>query len=539
MTEDSATQQITLAGQPKGEGRSLGEFLRAFQIDTSAAIAATYALSMFLLVAVAGVAWDWTRMTAMDSELQNAADQAALAAATQLDGKVDAIDRATLAASNLVTNGSLMSNDGGTYALAVEGLVFFDGHDQSTDTFGPITTDDVEARAVTVTIAPREAVYALTPVIGLFRSGGVNAQASAALGSAICNTPPVMMCNPLEDDDLDFDPANYIGRGLKLITDNDNGAPGNFGFLTNGEGTGASDLASALGYDNPPGECQPTGRVTTEPGLKDVVFNAINTRFDLDINGANTCPGGAANCTAAPISRKDLVKKTKNSANCGASGNNSWQQPAIGTRYIPPAPPAVMTPTQRDAVKVMGHPRDKCHAWSLNGNCGQDSYGIVGTGDWDRDLFFKVNYGWDGTWIANTGLPSDATRYEVYLWETARYLNDPTLLQDAEKHQFDGTNWATASPICRAQGTARRRTVTAAVINCREQGVSGRSDADVAHWVELFLVQPSFTRRVGGSSSTKLTDANDVYVEVIRSVDIGGDGTEGAVVRRDTPYLIR
>lgn len=543
MTEDSATQQITLAGQPKGEGRSLGAFLRAFCVDTSAAIAATYALSMFVLVAIAGVAWDWTRMTAMDSELQNAADQAALAAATQLDGKVDAIDRATLAASNLVSNGSLMSNDGGTYELAVQSLVFFDGYNQAADTFGPVTTDDDDARAVTVTIAPREAVYTMTPVVGLIRSGEVIAQASATLGSAICNTPPVMLCNPLEDDGLDFNPANYIGRGLKLITDNDNGAPGNFGFLANGDATGASNLAAALGYDDPPGNCVPGNGVTTEPGLKDVVFNALNTRFDLDINGANTCPGGDANCTAAPISRKDLVKKTKNGANCGINGQG-WKQAAVGTRYFPPSA-RMLTALERADVKVIGHPRDLCHAWSESGDCAVDSYGIIGTGVWDRDAFFQVNYGWDNaTWKANqalkdlTKVADNPTRYEVYLWETDRYLAGQ--LTNAEKHQSDGSNWATATPICRGQGTAARRTITAAVINCQAEGVQGRTpDVDVAHWVELFLVEPSITRRKAGSSSEKLTDANDVYVEVIRAVDVGGDGSTGEVVRRDVPYLIR
>ncbi|MHA6334645.1 pilus assembly protein TadG-related protein [Qipengyuania sp. CAU 1752] len=545
MTEDSATQQVTLAGQPKGEGRSLGAFLRAFCIDTSAAIAATYALSMFVLVAIAGVAWDWTRMTAMDSELQNAADQAALAAATQLDGKVDAIDRATLAASNLVRNGSLMSNDGGTYDLAVQSLVFFDGYNQTTDTFGPVTTDDDDARAVTVTIAPREAVYTMTPVVGLIRSGEVIAQASATLGSAICNTPPVMLCNPLEDDGLDFNPANYIGRGLKLITDNDNGAPGNFGFLANGDATGAANLAAALGYDDPPGNCVPGNGVTTEPGLKDVVFNALNTRFDISVNGANTCPGGAANCTAAPISRKNLVKKTTNGANCGITGQG-WQQPAVGTRYIAPFDATtqqarMMNSGERAAVKVIGHPRDLCHAWSEAGNCAVDSYGVIGTGTWDRDAFFQVNYPTVGAW--STVVP-DAdgngiiTRYEVYLWETERYFAGQ--LTNAEKHQSDGSNWATATPICRGEGTAARRTITAAVINCQAEGVQGRTpDVDVAHWVELFLVEPSFTRRVAGSSSAKLTDANDVYVEVVRAVDVGGDGSTGEVVRRDVPYLIR
>ena len=50
-----------------------------------AAIAPTVALSLFGLIAAGGLAFDYARLAAMDTELQNAADQAALAAATQLD----------------------------------------------------------------------------------------------------------------------------------------------------------------------------------------------------------------------------------------------------------------------------------------------------------------------------------------------------------------------------------------------------------------------------------------------------------------------
>ena len=59
--------------------------LERFRVDESAAIAPTFALSLFALIAVGGIAFDYARLAAMDTELQNAADQAALAAASQLD----------------------------------------------------------------------------------------------------------------------------------------------------------------------------------------------------------------------------------------------------------------------------------------------------------------------------------------------------------------------------------------------------------------------------------------------------------------------
>lgn len=527
----------------------IGSFAR----DESAAVASTFAIAMFALVGIAGVAWDWTRMTALDSELQNAADQAALAAATQLDGKESAIDRATAAASGLVANVTLMANDGEGTALTVAedgGLVFYEGYDQLNDSFESTTTDDADARVVTVTVAPREAFFVLTPVVGIFRSNGISAKATASLGSAICNTPPVMICDPLEDDGGEFNPADYIGVGLKLLTDNGTGAPGNFGFLSNGLDNGTPQLATNLGHDILYGNCQSSSQVLTEPGQKDVVFNAINTRFDLDIAGANSCPDGDANCTAAPISRKDLVKQNDNGSNCGYSRNStgaSWQQPSFATRYAPPSA-RNLTTTEQSQVKFMGYPRDLCHAWSEAGDCSEDDQGLIGNGQWDRDTFFKVNYNWTPSqWQTNTGLGSNATRYEVYDWETKR-LAAGALASTERKQTFSGKS-AIATPVCRAPGNPQRRVMTAAVIKCGAEGVSGRDTANVSAWVEFFLVEPSVYREDRSfeiqnngnlkEAPKKLTDDNQVYVEIIRAVDVGGDGGSGEVVRRDVPYLIR
>ena len=54
--------------------------------NTDGAVAPTVALSLVALIAAGGIAFDYARMASMDTELQNAADQAVLAAASQLDG---------------------------------------------------------------------------------------------------------------------------------------------------------------------------------------------------------------------------------------------------------------------------------------------------------------------------------------------------------------------------------------------------------------------------------------------------------------------
>jgi len=72
-----------------------------------------------------------------------------------------------------------------------------------------------------------------------------------------------------------------------------------------------------------------------------------------------------------------------------------------------------------------------------------------------------------------------------------------------------------------------------AVVNCTQQDVHGQSqNVLVAKWVELFLVEPSLTR--------DRTVKGDIYVEVIRETNAGGNApTNAQVVKRDVPYLVR
>ena len=78
--------------------------------DDNAAVAPTVALSLTALIGVGGLAFDYAHMVALDTELQNAADQAALAAATQLDGSSGSRARATAAAQSLLRNTSMFAD---------------------------------------------------------------------------------------------------------------------------------------------------------------------------------------------------------------------------------------------------------------------------------------------------------------------------------------------------------------------------------------------------------------------------------------------
>lgn len=506
--------------------------------DQRGATAATFGLALFALVAVGGLGFDYARLAGMDSELQNAADQAALAGASQLDGKTGACLRASAAATTLVANLTLLANDGDGTAVtitaepdcdAVGNIRFYQ------DSSRTPATDDSNANFIEIFIGFRTANYAFTPLVAAI-SGDTDAAALAGLGSAICRVPPVMFCNPAEplgntNVDFAFDANALAGSGMKLITGNAT-APGNFGFLESGFGSGASNLAAALGYNNVPGDCLPITGVTTKPGLNAVVMDALNTRFDLDTNGANTCPAGGT-CSPSRNVRKDLVKGN----NCGTSGQQGWQESPNPYR---PTTAANLTSNYPD---IMGHPRDLCHAISNNLSASVAAgctlaEGRIGNGAWDRDAYFLVNYGWNSaTWQSTTGLGPDASRYEVYLWEL-----DNTAISDMQQSMTGNKN-GFSYPVCRGAGvtpdetTVDRRRISAAVLNCEALNLNGsESGVPVLKWVDLFLVEPSYQRRRG---STVVTEATDVYVELIGETGSGTAGqTAGQVVQRNVPYLL-
>ena len=535
--------------------------VRSLSRNTEGAVAATVGLSLFALIAVGGIAFDYARLASLDSELQDAADQAALAAASQLDQTNGSIQRATAAAQSLLTNRTLMANDSnvsGT-AITIPTVVFYPTKaDAENDTYSfTAVASFAQAKFVRVVVAPRQAVYALTPVVGAFRSGNLSAEAVAGLGSSICKTPPVMICNPSETGgSTAFDANAYIGIGLKLVSvGNGSGAwvPGNFGYLDTGGGSsGANGIKEALGWTTPPGDCLQGNDVNTKPGASVSVTDAIDTRFDIyDSNQA--CQSGGA-CPASINSVKDLVRSANaNGGNSCRMHNQGWGEAASG--YYDLVTSATVPLAAATIPAAMGHPRDMCHAISINGSC---TGGRIGDGVWDRDAYFRTNYlrtgagtRWDNTaWKANTLLGATPTRYQVYNWEIAhrdQVIDGVTILGPNPAGASGNTKVAYGKPVCSQVQTPSygtgfvpggttpdRRRISAAVINCIANDVHGNStNVPVEKWIELFLVEPSLNRTSGK------TNAGDIYVEVISETQAGAGATASQVIRRDVPYLVK
>ncbi|MEZ5681352.1 MAG: pilus assembly protein TadG-related protein [Erythrobacter sp.] len=545
-------------------------WLGKFWSNESGASAALYALALPALVGMVGIGFDYARIASMDTELQNAADQAALAGATQLDQLSGAISRATTAARNgstgLVNNTTVFANDGNASGTTVAfsdvntGVFFYENlvdAEAATNPIDPTDSDaDSRARFIRVKADTRTANYALTPVIGAFK-GSISAEAVAGIGSAVCRIPPLMMCNPdepenNENEDFDFNPTAHIGQGL-LVVQQGFWGPGAFGFLD--LGTGAVGVQRALAWTSITGECVPVDGpevidAEIEPGLKASTQDAINTRFDM----YDTCPDGGT-CPASINSIKDVTHLSDTagvpdftggkSCTFGQNGEtDGWDEPDMP--YLPDddlALPDTETPSP------MGHPRDICHSLDTR-TCGR-----FGDGFWDRDAYFRSRYGWTpAQWQANTGLsigtgarPSTPTRFDVYKWEIknkGNTYNGATVLENL----IEGSRTNYARPVCsphKAYGAGYdpvynpdpevvdRRRMSVAVINCEAENVGGKREPyRIRKFVDVFLVQPSLKR--------DRTAKTDIYVEIIGESDAAGAGeVAGTVIRRDVPYLVK
>lgn len=523
---------------------------KALLQSTSGAVAPTVALSLFGLIAAGGIAFDYARMASLDSELQNAADQAALAAATQLDGKTGACSRAASAASALIRNDTRFANDGGGYAVTIAneatcdrtGFIKFYKNKDRSDT-GALT--DADVNFVEVTVNSRSAFFALTPIVAVLSSGPLSAKAYAGVGGAICKVPPVMMCNPAEGTGQDFPLSTDIGKGIRLVAGGSGGAwgPGNFGYLETNLGSGANVLETALGANVPGGDCISADEVTTKPGLSVSVTDAVNTRFDIYENGlVNYCDSGTGNCSPALNTRKDVVRPDISSngngnaaLNCAVgNGTNPWKLPSV--QYLPdPVSRVSTTPTN------MGFPRDICHSVSSTGDC---AAGRIGDGLWDRALYFQINHpgispATVASWAGRSGI-STLTRYDVYRWEIA--TSGALAPRSAESvSQGNGNGNATdyysySAPVC-AAGMAPsaqvrdRRILSVAVVNCAAEGIQGQTkNVHVEKFVDVFLVEPSLTR--------SRTDKADIYVEIKGEAEPLSETGAAQAFLRNVPYLI-
>ena len=506
-----------------------------FWCDEGAAIAPLYALALFGLIGMAGVGWDYGRLMSMHSELQNAADQAALAAATQLDGGDDAMVRARDAANDYLANSdsewanqTQMANDAEGRVVSDLTFHFYESYDSDTDTFGDEITDDTDgadAKVVQVVVNGRQLFFALTPVVAAFNSGTVGADAVAGVETATCNVPPLMFCIP--SGDPVFPGTTDIGKGISMhvrANQNDAWAPGNFGFLN-------------IDYPNidPNHQNHLTGMnseflgcagdaIESRTGSRTPEMRALNTRFDIYENGGQTnCDASGNFCPSQNTTKNWVVAQTFNNSltttgpACDASPNNpTWVN--VSTT------PAPNTGFPQDTTTTNGY----------------------GNGTWSGDTYMSANH--SGSTLDDvTDLDGNGSisRYEVYKWEledaSARLVKPTKVAATVTSTRVTGgtTRYGgvmycaypqsiSQTPVVPGDNQKDRRIITVAAVDCTD--LNGHEEVAIRSWVDLFLVQPADST---GSDKS-------FYAEVIGEADPPGASQSAfQYYGKNKPVLLR
>lgn len=394
------------------------------------------ALLLAVLIGFGALAIDLGRVMVLRSEMQNAADAAAIAAAAELRGDIGAQGRAATAASNLLQHDSKFAEVANLLGVNVS-LEFFcairakyDPADDEVEEFCSsgydangysVATSDAESHYVRVTLAANgdgEAYsvrLAFLPVLGGDDdSVGLTATATGGRNFYMCAFPPVMLCNPFEISGGNF--KDEMTRGGQIILKqqgSEQWAPGNFAFMQpdNDPGGGAPEIATYLADASATG-CRAPLLTTSTGSMTNQTTNGLNTRL-------------------------------------GIYANPGFNQPDDSVAY-PPAPNVMQfTAPFHDQAWRSEDPR-------------------FGTGDWDRELYFSTHHpvrptGWD-----------TMTRWDIYNWE------------------IDSGSIPAAGVPGTTPGDIDRRTLRVAVVNCEAHNLNGLQTFPLVSpegFANLFLLQ--------------------------------------------------
>jgi hypothetical protein len=463
-----------------------------------------------VLIGFSLLAIDMSRVNNLHNDLQKAADAFALAGAAELDGSADAIDRATLAITNLVDNQSRFST-AGTHTLAIDDVTvtFLDDlpptDDITLSTAGLggngvdySTTVQEDARFAEVSVSPT-GFSSIFPAsfLGGNNSFNVGAQAVAGFGSAVCDYTPMFICNPWGSmDEMRAALAN-TQKPMILLKKHSGGnnafyGPGNFGFLTTPDDSRRlQDIAEMLAVTNPRA-CYADDGINTKPGNMPPLNDAMNVRFDMFGNG--NVSGYTLNPAInppAPNVRKGMVMNVQ--------GNNCGYQ----------APPTAQ------ASQYMGLPRDGCFA---GGTCASlnNQTNRLGDGTWNFADYWLVNHPASPSQPVLDLCGASPSRFCVYKYE----IDNQNTLSSGPEPTAPGCNTTTQD--------YSRRLLHVAVVDCIANPVSGGGGSyPVQVFASMFLTEPA-----GGAPDA------DIYAEF---VDISGSYGQGTLeeFQRDEAQLYR
>ena len=419
--------------------RKIGEpgLIKSLIRNNHGAIAVYLAIFMPVMIGIGAMSLDIGRLITLHTELQYAADAAALAAALELDRSAGSRDRARATAQGATANLQTFATDGLGKQVAVDVkecadppvppcirfLKSLPNDDDEPITAKHVATADNEARFIQVHVGARSVTNALIQIVTLGSGPStIDTVASSVAGydSVICGVAPLFMCDPspfgTSLDDLH-------GRQVRLDRPESQGGmfgPGNFGLLCPPDDPKceADEIRDWLGKQDPE-ICIGLSGIPTKPGVSfGKVAGAINTRLD----------NWSAHVTAD-------VEDTE---------NGNWRN---NPDFAPPRNVTQGGAPYKDGPKCLYSDLPSVTAMGLPRDAGFDP-SHVGNGVWAWEEYFRINHSDVYTpgqphppsdWPASFGWPP--TRYQTYRWESEMGVtaNKHIVRPGQEIYNADGT----------------------------------------------------------------------------------------------------
>ncbi|HSE77517.1 MAG TPA: hypothetical protein VLG66_05900, partial [Alphaproteobacteria bacterium] len=497
----------------------------------------------------------------LQTQLQNAADQSALAGAAELDGNDDSVVRAgravygesgveaqlTQNSENIAGQGIISSvqfrvlssipEDRNAIVCPVWMNSFADAQSYVPSGGGThCATAWSNVRFIEVVVEQRTIGVSL---IATLRTIGANSPTQAATTARslagftqfVCQAPPLFTCNPQEaisgPDTVDM----QRGEVLLMKAGGGGGAQygaGDYGLLDpvfNNQG--AKSISHNIASASSEG-CFSTEGVEVNQGQKTgPVKEAINVRFDIYENPNFGSEQGNPEYRPA----RNVVRGCYGKAGCDTSYAEA------GGKSFNSTPPEQWDPAWGGAP----YPRAQCfYTGTCNKSCNSGVCRMSTGADWpaaSRDMYWDINHPNSttgspgaGQYSRPAGWDTTMTRYDVYRWEIDN--NHIPNRQPSASTASDATG-ENANPTHYTGGvlndTPDRRILIVAVINCIEQGpILGNSGGPYAveKYAKFFLLEP-----VDSFGQTN----KDIWGEFVGFIEPGAD--DG--VLRDVVQLYR
>ncbi len=461
-----------------------------------------------VLIGFVGMAVDFGRINMTHSQASAAADAAALAAASQLDGSGTAITRALDASFNtpLIVNNQnyAQSIDPGRVITMTNIRFLFDLPPNDTDPITAIyeTTDPFEARFVEVTTEQLIHQNFFLTAIGADPTALSSATAVAGFKQVVCRVSPLMICNPNEAAPPDgqgiganFNVGDWRGRQVLAKTQGAGAswAPGVFGLLKTDSGNGAKAIAEEIASANGPNQCFGS-KVDIKPGSTESTRTSFNVAFDIY---ENPFFGGNASADLEFRPAKNVVKGRVPIPSGNVCKKNEFTEPG----------PMTATKMGRDS--------------NMDPAATNSASPRFGNGLWNCLEYWAVNHPDSVGDPAPTGCEGPGikgmSRYDIYRHEIDtdnipnNFSGDP-LNPGGE----DGNPQCYSDPL--PADDKDRRILFMAVVNCQEHDIHGSEvDVPVINFLKLFITEPVGDESVPGANDS------DFYLEIVDVVSPGAD----------------